>query len=202
MKMTKRMLGLAILALAQMASAQMQVGDNTKLNAGALLTLGYTGDYGDAIPSNHGLDLAADGKFSGYYYNPNFLSFDATPYYNRSSTNSNFQSLTGSSGIIGSANFFSGSKYPGSVSYHYDANSTETFGLVGQPNFTTYGRGQGFGINWSALLPDLPTLSVGYSQGSGHSTVYGTNDEANSNSRLFNVRSTYDIAGFRLNSFY
>jgi hypothetical protein len=202
MKTKNRMLGLAVLALAQLASAQLQVGDNTKLNAGALLTLGYTGAYGDAIPSNHGVDVGFDGKFSGYYYNPNFISFDATPYYNRSSANSNYQSLTGSSGIIGTANFFSGSKFPGSVSYHYDANSTGTFGLVGQPNFTTYGRGQGFGINWSALLPDMPTLSVGYSQGSGHSTVYGTNDEANSSTRLLSLRSTYDVAGFRLNGFY
>lgn len=202
MKWKNRILGLAVLAVAQLAFAQLQVGDNTKLNAGALLTFGYTGDYGDAIPSNHGLDLGVDGKFSGYYYNPNFISFEATPYYNRSNTNSSYQSLTGASGIVGSANFFSGSKFPGSVTYHYDANSTGTFGLAGQPNFTTYGRGQGFGINWSALFPDLPTLSVGYSQGSGHSTVYGTTDEANSSSRLFNVRSTYDLAGFRLNGFY
>src|ERR1700758_162471 len=202
MKWNNRMLGLAVLAVAQLASAQLQVGDNTKLNAGALVTVGYTGDYGDAIPSTHGLDLGVDGKFSGYYYNPNFISFEATPYYNRSNTNSSYQSLTGASGIVGSANFFSGSKFPGSVTYHYDANSTGTFGLAGQPTFTTYGRGQGFGINWSALFPDLPTLSVGYSQGSGHSTVYGTTDEANSSSRLFNVRSTYDLAGFRLNGFY
>ncbi|MBV8051617.1 MAG: hypothetical protein JOZ80_10540 [Acidobacteriaceae bacterium] len=202
MKWKNRMLGLAVLALAQLASAQMQVGDNTKLNAGALLTFGYTGNYGDAIPSSHGLDLAVDGKFSGYYYNPNFISFDATPYYNRSNANSSSQSLTGASGILGSANFFTGSKYPGSVSYHYDANSTGTFGLVGQPNFTTYGRGQGFGINWSALLPNMPTLSVGYSQGSGHSTVYGTSDEANSSTRLLNLHSNYDVAGFRLNGFY
>jgi len=202
MKWKNRILGLAVLALAQLASAQLQVGENTKLNAGALVTVGYTGDYGDAIPSTHGLDLGVDGKFSGYYYNPNFLSFEATPYYNQSRANSSYQSLTGASGIIGSANFFSGSKFPGSVTYHYDANSTGTFGLAGQPNFTTYGRGQGFGINWSALLPNLPTLSVGYSQGSGHSTVYGTSDEANSSTRLFNARSNYDIAGFRLNGFY
>ena len=202
MTWNNRILGLAVLALAQLASAQLQVGENTKLNAGALLTVGYTGDYGDAIPSTHGLDLGFDGKFSGYYYNPNFLSFEATPYYNRSSANSNYQSLTGASGIVGSANFFTGSKFPGSVTYHYDANSTGTFGLVGQPNFTTYGRGQGFGVNWSALLPNLPTLSVGYSQGGGHSTVYGTPDEADSNTRLFNVRSTYELSGFRLNGFY
>lgn len=202
MKVANRFIGLTILVMAQLAAAQITVGDNTKLNAGALFTFGYAGEYGDEIPSNHGLNFGVDGNFSGYYYNPNFISFTATPYFNQSRANSNYQSLTGASGVNGTANFFSGSNFPGSVSYHYDANSTGTFGLVGQPNFTTYGKSQGFGINWSALLPNLPTLSVGYSQGSGHSTLYGTDEQANSNTRLFNVHSNYQISGFRLNGYY
>jgi hypothetical protein len=202
MKLTIRILGLTVLVMAQIAAAQLNVGDNTKLNAGALLSFGYSGAYGDEIPSNHGLTFGLDGKFSGYYYSPNFISFNATPYYNRSSANSNFQSITGASGVNGTADFFSASNFPGSVSYHYDADSTGTFGLVGQPNFTTYGKSQGFGVTWSALLPDLPTLTVNYSQGTGHSTLYGTSDEANSNTRLFNVHSNYDVAGFRLNGYF
>jgi len=202
MKGTKRIIGLAVLLMAQAASAQITVGENTKLNAGGLFTFGYSGAYGDAIPSNHGLDLGFDGKISGSYYNPNFLSFEANPYYNQSRADSSYQSLTGAKGINGSANFFTGSHFPGAVSYHYDANSTGTLGLTGQPNFTTYGKGQGFGINWSALLPDWPALSVGYSQGSGHSTIYGTDQQTDSSTRLFNVHSTYQLAGFHLNGFF
>lgn len=198
---------LAVLVMAQLMAAQqpqqaLSLGENTKLNAGALFTFGYAGAYGDEIPSNHGLNLGVDGKISGSYYNPSFLSFTATPYYNQSRADSSYQSLTGASGVNSTANFFTGSNYPGSVSYHYDANSTGTFGLAGQPNFTTYGKSQGFGINWSALLPDMPTLSVGYSQGDGHSTVYGTDQEANSSTRLFNLHSGYQIAGFRLTGYF
>lgn len=202
MKGTKYTLGLTVLMLAQLALAQMRIGENTKVNAGALVTFGYQGSYGDEIQSTRGLDAGIDGKISGSYYNPNFLSFTANPYYNQSRANSSYQSLTGASGVNGTANLFTGSNYPGSVSYHYDANSTGTFGLAGQPNFTTQGRSQGFGINWSALLPDMPSISVGYSQGSGHSTLYGTNEEANSSTRLFNVHSSYEIGGFHLNGFY
>src|ERR1019366_6007019 len=166
-------LGLTLLAMAQLAAAQQQqplsIGENTKMSAGALFTFGYAGAYGDEIPSNHGLDFGLDGKLSGSYYNPNFLSFTAHPYYNQSQADSSYQSITGASGVDATANCFTGSTFPGAVNYHYDANSTGTFGLIGQPNFTTYGKSQGFGINWSALLPDWPTLSVGYSQGSGHS---------------------------------
>ena len=74
--------------------------------------------------------------------------------------------------------------FPGSVSYHYDYNSTGTFGLPTTPNFTTQGNGQGFGINWSALFPDWPTLSVGYQHGSGSGTLYGTDQKTSSDQRL------------------
>jgi hypothetical protein len=206
MKVAKYIIGIAVLVMAQLAAAQQQqpmsLGENTKLNAGGLFTFGYQGDYGDAVPSSHGLDLGFDGKVSGYYYNPNFLSFTVNPYYDQSRADSSYQSLTGSNGVNATANFFSGSKFPGSVTYSFADNSTGTLGLTGQPNFTTMGKSQGFGVNWSVLLPNLPTISVGYSQGSGNSTLYGTSEEDNSSTRLFNLHSNYQIAGFRLNAFF
>src|SRR5208283_1635097 len=130
------------------------------------------------------------------------LSFTVNPYYDQSRADSDFQSLTGAKGVNGTANLFAGSHFPGSVSYNYADNSTGTFGLTGQPNFTTVGKTQGFSVNWSALLPNMPTLSVGYSQGSGNSTLFGTDQRDNSSTRLFNVHSNYTIAGFRLNGFF
>jgi hypothetical protein len=211
MKVANRIIGLAVLVMAQLVYAQNQpqsqlpelsIGENTKLTAGGLFTFGYSGDYGDVVSSQHGLTFGVDGRLAGYYYNPNFISFTATPYYNQSRDNSSYQSLTGASGISSTVDLFRGSHFPGSVSYRYDRNSSGTFGLTGQPNFTTIGKGQGFGINWSALLPNLPTLSVGYSQGDGSGTIYGTSEQTNSSTRLFNVRSGYEIAGFRLNAFF
>lgn len=193
---------LTVLALAQLASAQIQIGDNTKMSAGGLFTVGYAGDYGNQIQSSHSLQFGASGTIDGSYYNPNFLNFSITPYYNKSKADSSYQSLTNASGVAANANFFTGSHFPGSVSYRYDYNSTGTLGLPNTPNFTTQGNGQGFGINWSALLPDWPTLSVGYQQGSGSGTLYGTNEESSSSQRLFNVRSSYRLAGFLLNGFF
>ena len=211
MKVTNWIIGLGVLVIAQLVCAQNQpppqapeisLGENTKLSVGGLFTFGYTGDYGDVVSSDHGLTFGVDGRIAGYYYNPNFISFTATPYYNQSRDNSNYQSLTGASGVSSTVELFKGSHFPGSVSYRYDRNSSGTFGLVGQPNFTTIGTGQGFGINWSALLPNLPTVTVGYSQGDGSGTIYGTSEQTTSSTRLFNVRSGYQIEGFRLNAFY
>jgi len=197
-------IGLCLTAMMPVASAQLHLGDDLQMRAGGLLTAGYSGDYGDGgeIQADHGLNFGFDGNVSGSYYNPNFLSFNLVPYYNQSRADSNYQSLTGASGVSATANLFAGSHFPGTVSYRNDYNSTGTFGLAGQPDFTTHGRGQGFGVGWSALIPGLPTLSVSYSQGSGSGTVYGTDQQTGSDTKLFNVRSNYAIEGFRLTGFF
>ena len=193
---------LVIIAMAHIAQAQVTIGDNTKMNAGGLFSFGYAGDYGNQIQSSHGLQFGASGDLSGYYYSPSFLNFTVNPYYNQSKADSSFESLTNASGVAANANFFTGSHFPGSVSYRYDYDSTGTLGLPSTPNFTTRGNSQGFGVNWSALLPDWPTLSVGYQQGGGSGTLYGTDEESSSHQRLFNVRSSYHLAGFNINGFY
>jgi hypothetical protein len=202
MKLVRTLGWVVLLAIAQPLFAQVQVGENTHMNAGGLFSVGYAGDYGNLIPSSHGLQFGASGELNGYYYNPNFLNFNVTPYYNQSKADSNYQSLSNASGVAATANFFTGSKFPGSVSYRYDYNSTGTLGLEGVPNFTTQGNGQGFGVNWSALIPDWPTLSVGYQHGSGSGTLYGTDQETSSSQNMFNARSTYRLAEFNLNAYY
>lgn len=195
-------IGFLLFIAVPLGFAQVQVGDNLHLSGGGLVTFGYSGDYGNDIPSDHGLNFGLNGTTTGYYYNPNFVSFNVTPYYNESRSDSSYQSLTGGSGVAASANLFTGSHFPGSISYHDDHNSVGTFGLAGLPDFTTHGNDQGFGIGWSALLPGLPTLSANYAQGDGGSNVYGTNEQSNSSSKIFNLRSNYTIEGFRLNAFY
>jgi len=203
MKVAHRILGLAVLVMAQFAYSQNQatglaLGENTRMNAGGQLSFGYAGDYGDAIPSDHGLNFGFNGNVNGSYYSPTFLSFTANPYYNQSRTDSESQSITGASGVTATANFFTGSHFPGSFNYHYDHNSTGSFGLAGEPNFTTIGSSQGFGISWGAMVTGWPTLAVGYSQGSGEGNLYGTSEQTNSSTRQFNANSTYFIRGFHL----
>lgn len=182
--------------------AQVQVGDDLSMRMGGTLTGGYSADYGNLIPSDHSLNFGADAEMTGDYYNPNFLNFVISPYYNRSSANSTFSSLTDASGVNAVANFFSGSRFPGYASYNYSYNSTGNFGQIGAPNFTTIGTGQGFGIGWSALLPNWPTFSVSYMQGSGSGNIYGTNEESSANTKTLNLRSSYQLAGWNLNAGY
>ena len=186
----------------QVACAQAQIGDDLRMNMAGTVTAGYTGNYGDQVQSSHSLNFGGDTTLSGSYYNPNFLNFTINPYYNQSKADSNFQSLTDATGVVANANFFAGSHFPGFVSYDYTRNSTGTNGLAGTPNFTSIGTSQGFGIGWSALLPDWPTFSVSYSQGSGTGTLFGTDEVSSSATHNLNVRSSYQVAGWRLSGLY
>ena len=193
---------LFLVMMAHGARAQVKVGDDLQMRLNGVLNGGYSANYGDNTPSNHSLEFGGNAQLSGSYYDPNFINFSVDPYYNQSRANSSFQSLTDSSGVLTNANFFSGSRFPGYATYDYTRNSTGTFGLIGNPNFTTIGNSQGFGVGWSALLPDWPTFSVSYSQGDGSGTVFGTNEESRSATKTLNVRSGYQIAGWRLNASY
>jgi hypothetical protein len=193
---------LLLLLAAKAAVAQIQVGDDLTMRMNGLISLGYSADYGNQIPSDHSLNAGGDAQLNGDYYNPNFLNFSISPYYNRSSANSTVSSLTNASGVNAVVNLFSGSRFPGYASYNYTYNSTGNFGLIANPNFTTVGSGQGFGVGWSALLPNWPTFSVSYSQGSGSGNVFGTNEESSASTKTLNARSSYRLAGWNLNALY
>jgi hypothetical protein len=194
--------GFLLAVLAPAAMAQVQVGDDLRMRMGGLLTAGYNADFGTQIPSDHSLNFGVNAQISGDYYNPNFLNFTLTPYYNRSAADSSYQSLTNSSGVDATVNLFSGSRFPGYASYHYTKDNTGTIGLTGTPNFTTIGTGHTFSVGWSALIPDLPTFSASYSQSDGGGTLFGTNEVSNSSTKVLNLRSSYHVAGWNLNANY
>ncbi len=179
-----------------------QVGDDLKMNMNGLLTAGYNGAYGDQMLSNHSLSAGGDAHLSGSYYNPNFLNFNVEPYYNQSRADSNFQSLTDSSGVNANVICLPAAGFLPMQPTTIPRNSTGTFGLTGGPDFTTVGNGQGFSVGWSALMPDWPTFSVSYSQGDGSGTIYGTNEESSSSTKTLNLRSTYTVAGWHLGALY
>ena len=165
-------------------------------------SVGYTGAYAEPGTSSHGVSLGGDGYLNGYYYDPKFMSFAAHPYYNRSQNNSTFQSISDSTGVNFSTNFFTGSRFPGFFSFNKAYDSSGTFGMPGASGLTTHGNAQGFSLGWSELLPDMPSLSASYSQGNGSSTLYGSDAKSESSDRVFDLHSDYLLVGFRLRGFF
>jgi hypothetical protein len=191
-----------ILLLALPAAGQMEIGDNLSMNLNGTLGFGYSAEYANAFGSSHGFSGSGTGTLSGSYYDPNFLSFSVSPYYGQSRANSNYQSVFDSSGVSASASIFSGSHFPGSVSYAKSYNSEGSFGVPGISNYTTHGNSDTFGINWSENLPDEPSLSVGFQRGSSQYSIFGTDQQGNSTFDSVTLHSGYLYHGFGLGAFY
>ena len=190
----------AVLWLAFPASAQVELGDNTALNLSGDVSFGYSGSFGEEMKSGHGLGVGGQAQLTGSYYNPNFLAFRMEPYYNRSQNNSSFQSINDTSGFLGQVDLFRGSSFPGSVSFGRSLDGTGQFGVPGLSGVTTHGGGRNFGMTWSELLPDKPSLTATFSSNSDHSEIFGTSGESQSSSRVLTLQSLYTLAGFHLNA--
>jgi len=196
------LVGLGLLLLfGNAASAQVQVGD-TSMNMNGTISAGYSADYGNETGSSHNLGFGGTGTLSGFYYSPNFLSFNLSPYYNQSRANSDYQSITDSTGLNFSSGIFSGSNFPGSISYSRAYNSEGNFSLPGLPNYTTHGNSDSFGINWTEKVPGLPSLSAGFQTGGNDYSVYGTNNTGNTGYHSFTLHSGYLVDGFSLSAYY
>lgn len=186
-----------ILLLALPCAAQVEIGD-TAMNLSGDIGFNYSGTINQGS-STHNLGLSGDASLTGSYYNPNFLNFAVRPYYNRSQSNSVFGAVTDTSGVTSSVNLFSGSHFPGSLSYSRMTNSTGEYGVQGSGiGLATNGNSQGFAISWSALLPDLPTLTASYAISDGSDSIYGTHQESKQTQRDLILLSTYKVAGYRL----
>ena len=194
-------LAVFILAFAGRVSAQVTRGE-TSLNLNGTIAAGYTDDYTNLGTGDHSIIGAGTADLFGSYYNPNFLSFDIQPFYNQSRVNSNFQSLTASSGVNASAKIFGGSQYPGSISYSRSLNSSGTFDIPGLANFTTHGNNDVLALTWGAHPTGLPSLNFSFSNANSDYSVYGANTRGMLHSDTFSVTSAYTLDGFHLNGGY
>jgi hypothetical protein len=184
------------------AAAQYQFGDADLTKFTGILGAGYSGAYGNQQESSHQLGLNGSANLNGFYYNPNFLSFNFTPFYGQSRANSTYRSVDDSSGFAFSSSIFAGSHFPGSVSYTRDYNSSGTFAIPGVPDVTTHGNGDNLGVSWGVNVPDLPSLSVFYNRSNSSASLYGTDATTDSSNQTFGLRSLYDLDGFKLNATY
>ena len=186
-----------VILLTLPSAAQMELGD-TRLSLSGDIGFNYDGTMNQGA-SGHSLALSGDADLTGSYYNSSFLNFNVRPFYGRNQSNSVFGAVTNSSGVNSGVNLFSGSHFPGSFSFSKVVNSSGEYGVPGSAvGLATNGNNQGFGVSWSALVPDWPTLTASYAITSGSSSIYGTQQENKQTDHDLTLMSTYNVAGFRL----
>lgn len=153
-------IGIVLLALP--VWAQLQVGDSLHMNLNGNVGYTYAGGFNGGV-SDHSQGFMGNGVLTGDYYSPNFLNFNIDPFFNRLQSDTTYGSLTNTSGVTSNVNLFSGSHFPGTFSYNRVFNGTSAFGVPGSDlGLAQHVNTQSFGVGWSALLPNLPTLSVNY----------------------------------------
>lgn len=189
---------LACWVLSPSAQAQLRIGDNLSMNMNGNLGTGYSGEFGNGGLSGHGLFGTANAALSGSYFNPNFLSFNVRPFYNRNQDNSSFASVLSETGVDLSTNIFSGSHFPGSVSFSKSFTDGSQYGIVGTTGLTSNSDTRNFAISWSELVPKLPSLTATFSDNASSSTIQGENGGTDTGTRIFSLISQYKIDGFGL----
>src|SRR5579872_181708 len=186
-----------LLCCSPRAAAQVQAGDEVQLSLDGNLSTAYAGSYTDNGPSSHGILFGGLGNLNGSYYSPQFLSFNVAPFYNQSRDSSSFNSFTDSSGVTARANIFGGSQFPGYISYSRTYNSESNYLIPGIANFKTNGNNQALGVGWSFNVKNLPSLTIGYQQGSSDNMLYGAQTES-----LTNFHSLFGTANYTLDGFH
>jgi hypothetical protein len=187
------------LACVTSASGQVTVAKNLNMTMNGNLGAVYAGSFGNYTASNHNLGLGIDGTLSGYYFRPQFLSFQVRPYYDRAQSNSESQTITSGTGVWSSVSLFGGSHFPGSISYGRAFGSNSEFRIAGVPSILGDSSNSNIGVSWSALFSGLPTLHASYSISDSTSTALGTTEQSRNSSRIFSLNSDYRLGGFSLN---
>ena len=187
---------------AQTPATQPSSGENLNFAMDGDLSFGYNNTFGNQVPSSGALNFGGTANVKGYYYDPKFLSFNASPYYSQSRLNSNYDSVFDSTGVTASVQFFSGSHTPGSFSYSRSYSREGQFGLPDAGTYRTRGSGQSFGIGWGFAFPKIPSFDVGYNFGDGSSRILGTDVTGENNYRTLTLGAGYEIKGFLISATY
>jgi len=187
-----------VLCASAPAQAQVQVGSETQLNLDGSISAGYAGDFSNVGPDSHGVLFGGTGNLTGSYHSPQFLNFDVAPFFNQSRDNSDYQSITNSSGVLASANLFGGSQFPAYFNYSRLYNSESSYSVPGLSNYVTSGNSQTFGAGWSAHFKNLPSFTFGYQQGSSDYSLYGTPQNSLNDFHSVFANAIYTLDGFHL----
>src|SRR5215467_6044057 len=192
------MVVVTLLCCGPQTAAQVQAGDDVQLSLNGSLSTAYSGSFGNEQASTHGIGFGGNANLNGSYYNPNFLSFTVSPFYNQSRSSSSFSAINDSSGVTAQANIFNGSQFPGYISYSRIYNSESNYLIPGISNFKTNGDNQTLAVGWNFHPRNLPALNVGYQQGSTDNTLYGAQSDSLSDFRSLFGNAMYSIDGFHL----
>lgn len=182
-------------------SAQVQVIPGMPITASGSVSAAYVHSN-----TNSGLDnlnMGSAWDVAGSYYNPKFLQFQVSPYYDFGREFSQTEFVTGGKGVGASLNAFSGGSFPLTINYHRAKTSEATYNLPGSPNgIGGNGTSQDMSVGWAISLWHLPTLQLSYLKNDGDFITLGSDAHGSSHGDGYSIGSQYVLLGFNLMATY
>lgn len=193
---------LALGFLVPAARAQVRVAPETFIRLNADASVGYV-----KSTAQHGLSSVNFGlgaNLNGYFYHPNFLNFQFSPYYNQGREYSTADFISGDKGFSAAVNLFGGSRIPLFVSYSKGMTKSGLYGVAGsESSVVGEGSNDSLNVNWSVRLDRLPSFQVGYFRSGGDYRILGASgSEGNSRASGYQLASQYNLYGFALAASY
>ena len=200
-----------LLMWAAHATAQLQVLPQMPITLGGTVSAGYAGGSGAALggqsSSANSLTLGTNADLNGYYYDPKFLQFSASPRFTWDTNGGAAESAATrdrDDGVITTVDFLQDSKVP--VHFTYGLSQTTTTTLSGGATpFTVAASGlsQNYAVATSLRPANLPQLNVTYSHTWSDTSVTGVDTPtAYTSNDFLNVFSNYRRWGFQLSGNY
>jgi len=186
------------------AFAQIQADGLHLGQVSASLAAGYDGQIESGQGSNHDLGLGGSVSTGGYYYNPNFISFQTNGYYNRAQSNAGSTNLETSKGYNIGSHIFGGSMDPGSINFGQSWGASSNFGLPELSGLNSNSDSRSFGVSWLFKnLPVLKNVSVAYADSTSNLVIPGISLTSNVSTRSYAIgTSGYNFWGFPLSGSY
>ncbi len=192
------------------AAAQRWIAPGTALTGSGDFMVGYTGGNG-GLASSHSLFLGLNGTFQGFWQDPRILNFSISPNWRWDRANSSEAGTSdGNEGVVINGQFLSSSSMPLSVSYNLTRLTDATLsGGLTPIQVQSAGLSQNVTLNWcfqrhtEGRRRMWPTLSLGFSKGVSHNSVYGiTSGELSNDNLSYSAQSTYQILKFHITAGY
>lgn len=190
--------------LGGVAFAQIQFGNLQLQHATGTLGAGYDGQINGGQDSSHDIGLNGSADINGSYYNPNFLSFNASTYYDRAQSNAGSTNLGTSEGYYLGSHVFGGSNTPGNLNFGQDWGKNSTYGVAGLSGLDSTSNDRNFGVDWQfRKLGVVRNLDLSYSDNANYTSVIGIGATSNVKTQAFGVSTSgYTFAGFSLGGGY
>ncbi len=183
--------------------AQVSIEGVQFQNLNGNLGFGYSAVNAQGEQSNHSLGLNGNLDTNGFFYNPGFLSFQASTYYDRAGSNAQTAALSNAEGYNLGTSIFGGTAFPGYIGFGQNWGDSQNYGLPGLSGLNSNDKNRNFVASWMFKNLPLRNLAVYFADNQNDTNIPGLGFDSSGSTKGFGLATGgYRVAGFLLSAGY